>query len=42
VVGYHVYKRPYVDDFLDFAFAHFNVGCGHLPAVCMPSHWWHG
>lgn len=26
VVGYHVYKRPYVDDFLDFAFAHFNVG----------------
>ncbi|HYQ23113.1 HAD family hydrolase [Stenotrophomonas sp.] len=26
VVGYHVYKRPHVDAFLDFAFAHFDVG----------------
>ncbi len=23
---YHVYKRPHLDDFLDWAFAHFDVG----------------
>lgn len=26
LVGYHIYKRPHVDAFLDFAFAHFDVG----------------
>lgn len=26
VVGYHVYKRPHLDAFLDFAFSRFNVG----------------
>ncbi len=26
VAGYHVYKRPYLDAFLDFAFATFKVG----------------
>lgn len=26
VAGYHVYKRPHLDAFLDFAFARFRVG----------------
>lgn len=26
VVGYHVYKRPHLDAFLDFAFSKFRVG----------------
>lgn len=26
VVGYHVYKRPHLDAFLDFAFSRFRVG----------------
>lgn len=26
VSGYHVYKRPYLDAFLDYAFANFGVG----------------
>lgn len=26
VAGYHVYKRPHLDAFLDFAFARFSVG----------------
>lgn len=26
VVGYHVYKRPHLDTFLDFAFSRFRVG----------------
>lgn len=26
VVGYHVYKRPHLDEFLDFAFSRFRVG----------------
>lgn len=26
VAGYHVYKRPYLDSFLDFAFTRFRVG----------------
>lgn len=26
IVGYHVYKRPYLDSFLDFAFSKFKVG----------------
>lgn len=26
VVGYHVYKRPHLDTFLDFAFSRFKVG----------------
>ncbi len=26
VVGYHVYKRPHLDAFLDFAFSNFMVG----------------
>ncbi|PSD15848.1 NLI interacting domain protein [Stenotrophomonas maltophilia] len=26
VVGYHVYKRPHLDEFLEFAFSRFRVG----------------
>lgn len=26
IVGYHVYKRPHLDEFLDYAFSRFRVG----------------